>query len=59
MSLDLKLEREAYLRNSVFELSKARSYVVEVLTGPNDQHIKDNLLDLLSEAEWNIRKGLL
>lgn len=53
------IDREAYVRNALEELEKSRSYVYEVLTGPNDEFVRDNLLDGLVNVEFNLRKALL
>lgn len=53
------IDREAYVRNALEEVARAKSYVVEVLTGPNDLYIRENMLDGLLNVEFNLRKALL
>ena len=55
----IDLEQEAYVRNALEELAKARSYVLEVLTGPADAFIRDNIMDSLVDVEFNLRKALI
>lgn len=49
----------AYLRNAIHDLELHRSYIHEVLTGPADQYVKDNLLEAVANIEANLRKVLL